>query len=1052
MQNSQSFHIYSASAGSGKTFTLVKEFLKILLSNNNPYKFQQILAVTFTNKAAGEMKERIIENLHQFSKKKPNALLQIIASEINLSDDVIFNRSASILNAILQNYAAFNITTIDSFTYKIIRTFAFDLGLPLNANVELDADRLLSEAVDVVISKIGDEQKLTQTLVNFSLEKLSDDKSWDISIDLKSFAQRILNENDAFNLKKLSNFSFNEFNDLRKTLLSEIKAWEKELKNIGLEGLQIIDNLAVDSSDFYRGQLPKHFKNLANNYNAAGFFDQNTLKKNIEEQLFYAKSKSDAIKNAIDSAIPKLVDFYYRSEELYQKITLNKLIVNSIIPLSVLNYIYKALEEIKLENNILLNAEFNQIISDTVKNEPAPFIYERIGEKFKYYFIDEMQDTSALQWQNLIPLIENAVSTEIEPGDFGKLMLVGDAKQSIYRWRGGKAEQFIALSSDEKSESSNPFFVEKSIENLETNFRSFSNVIEFNNNFFTHISKFLSNSNFKELFITGNSQKSNSKEGGFVAVSFIDKKNSENDDESNDDAYPKKVLEILKNIDPAFSKNEICVLVRTKVQGIAVANYLSENGVEIISSETLLLSKNNKVNFLINLLNFIQNPANEKAKVQLLYFLHKHLNVSLPKHEFLTNLLKLNFSEFFKSLSNYGIDFQVDKFKQNNLYNGVEYAVRQFNLVENSDAFVQFFLEFIFEYLQKKQTSIADFLTYWDTKKDTVTIVAPEAQNAVRIMTIHKAKGLEFPVVIVPYDLKIYPQVNQKVWYNYTFKNANWPFLFNYSKKLKDLNQQGNFLYNQQKEEFELDNFNLLYVAFTRAEEQLYIVAESKQNFNKIEPQSSSDLLFSYVQNLPNFDTENLVFQIGNAKRVLQEKGLQIKQLQQQQNFISSDKENHNITIVPSALLLEKTERVEAVDFGNLFHEIVAQIKTADDIDTVIHQYLFFGKIAQFEAKKLTAQLGELVNHPKLYQYYLHNNTVITERELVNQNKQVLIPDRLIFENKNVTVIDYKTGKQNKTHYNQIESYSEALQNLGYVIQKKLLVYFFNDEILVEEV
>jgi ATP-dependent exoDNAse (exonuclease V) beta subunit len=1051
VQNTQSFHIYSASAGSGKTFTLVKEFLKILLSSNNPYKFQQILAVTFTNKAAGEMKERIIENLHQFSMKKSNALLQIISLEINLSEEIIFNRSSSILSAILQNYAALNITTIDSFTFKIIRTFAFDLGLPLNANVELDADRLLSEAVDVVLSKIGDEPKLTQTLVDFSLEKLGDDKSWDISIDLKSFALRILNENDASNLKKLSNFSVDEFNNLKEKLLSELKNWENEIKNVGHEGLQIIANLPVSINDFYLEQIPKHFKNLATNYNNAGFFDQNTLKKNIEEQKFYAKSKPQNVKNAIESAMPKLLELYFISEEIYQKISLNKLILNSIIPLSVLNYIYKALEEIKIENNILLNAEFNQIISNSIKNEPAPFIYERIGEKFKYYFIDEMQDTSVLQWQNLIPLIENAVSTEMAPGDFGKLMLVGDAKQSIYRWRGGKAEQFIALSSAEKSKSSNPFFVEKSIENLETNYRSFSNIIDFNNNFFTHISSFLSNSNFKELFVTGNSQKPNNKEGGFVEVSFIDKKNTENDDESTDEAYPKKVLEIIKNIDPAFNKNEICVLVRTKSQGEAVANYLSEKGIEIISSETLLLSKNNKVNFLINLLNYIQNPANEKAKVQLLYFLHKHLHISLPKHQFLSTLLKLNFNEFFKSFSNFDIDFQVDKFAQHNLYNGVEYAIQQFKLVENSDAFVQFFLEFIFEYLQKKQTSLADFLTYWETKRDTVTIVVPEAENAVRIMTIHKAKGLEFPIVILPYDLKIYPQFNQKIWYNYTYENANWPFLVDFSKKLKNINQQGNRLYSQQKEEFELDNFNLLYVAYTRAEEQLYVIAEAKKDFKVNEPQSSSDLLFSYLQQSPNFDTKNLVFQLGNAKRVLVEQKNQIKQHQKQQNFISSARENHSITIVPSTSLFMKTERGEAVDFGNLFHEIVAQIKTADDIDSAIHKYLFFGKITHIEAEMLKTRLIQLVNHPKLYQYYLQNNTIITERELVTHNKQVLIPDRLIFENKNVTVIDYKTGKHNKTHYNQIEAYGDALQNLGYVIQKKILVYF-NDEILVEEV
>lgn len=1051
MQNLQSFNVFNASAGSGKTFTLVKEYLKIVLLSNNPFKFQQILAVTFTNKAANEMKMRIIENLHQFSIKKSNTLLQTIVTEINLNEEIIFGKSANILNAILQNYSAFNITTIDSFTFKIIRSFAFDLGLPLNANVELDADRLLNEAVDVLISKIGDHTKLTKTLVDFSLEKLSDDKSWDISFDLKSFAQRILNENDAANLKKSSNFSTDEFETLRKTLLTELKIWEQQIKSIGKEGVAIIENLPVNSNDFYSEQIPKHFKNLANNYNNAKFFDQSALKKNIEAQKFYAKSKSQNVKNAIDGAMPKLLELYFTSQEIYKKITLNKLLLNSIIPLSVLNYIYRALAQIKTENNILLNAEFNQIISDTIKNEPAPFIYERIGEKFKYYFIDEMQDTSVLQWQNLIPLIENAVSTEIEPGDCGKLMLVGDAKQSIYRWRGGKAEQFITLSSKEKSKQSNPFFVEKNIQNLETNYRSFSKIIDFNNNFFTHISSFLTNNNFKALFETGNSQKPNQKIGGFVQVSFIDKNTAADEEENTDEAYPKKVLEIVKNIDTAFNKNEICVLVRTKKQGEAVANYLSENGIEIISSETLLLSKNAKVNFLINLLNYIQNPANDKVKVQLLYFLYQHLQIKWPQHEFLTTFLKLNIQAFFQSFSKFDVDFNTEKFTQKNLYNGIEYAIRQFKLVQDSDAFIQFFLEFIFEYLQKNQTSITDFLTFWETKKDAVNIVAPEAENAVRIMTIHKAKGLEFPVVILPYDLKIYQQIKHKVWYNYTYNGSNWPFLVDYSKKLIEIDNQGVTLYNQQREAFELDNFNLLYVALTRAVEQLYIITESKKTFNTTEPQTSSDLFYSFVQHLPNFNSNNFVYQTGNTTRVLQSQKAQSKQLQKQQNFISSPKENHNITIVPSASLFMKTDRGEAIDFGNLFHEIAALIKTADDIDDVIHRYVFNGKITHFEGEKLKIKLTQLVNHPKLKKYYAQNNLVITERALVTQNKQVLIPDRLVFENKNVFIIDYKTGKTNKEHSNQLIAYGKALQNLGYSIEKKLLVYL-NEEIVVEEV
>jgi len=231
MQQSTSFQVYNASAGSGKTFTLVKEYLKILLSSSNTYKFQQILAVTFTNKAAAEMKERVIENLHTFSNKQKNDMLPVICDEANLTEEIIFKRSHFILNAILQNYSAFSITTIDSFTHKLIRTFAYDLQLPINFEVEMDAVSLLNEAVDVVISKIGEHKELTNLLVSYSIQKLDDDKSWDISKELKDFAKIVLNETNATYLKDLQNVSINEFKTLKEKLQKENKEIENLFKN-----------------------------------------------------------------------------------------------------------------------------------------------------------------------------------------------------------------------------------------------------------------------------------------------------------------------------------------------------------------------------------------------------------------------------------------------------------------------------------------------------------------------------------------------------------------------------------------------------------------------------------------------------------------------------------------------------------------------------------------------------------------------------------------------------------------------------------------------------
>ncbi len=534
MQKSTSFQVYSASAGSGKTFTLVKEYLKILLASGNTYKFQQILAVTFTNKAAGEMKERVIKNLHAFSKAEKNDMLSTICEEINLTEAVIFSRSKAILSAILQNYSAFGIMTIDSFTHKLIRTFAYDLHLPLNFEVEMDAESLLNEAVDVVISKIGSDKKLTDLLVSYSLQKLEDDKAWDISLELKSFAKIILNETDATNLKSLHKISIDEFKVLKDKLQKENKQIEAEFSNLGDEALKIIDDNGLEHNEFSYADLPNHFKKLTKlkYLKADDLKFEGRLNTTIEENknLFTAKCNANS-KQIIENIAPDLKQLYHDSKKLYAekypRYILNNLIVEGLIPLAVLNYINNALQEIKSENNILLNAEFNQLIGNTIKNEPAPFIYERLGEKFRYYFIDEMQDTSQLQWQNLIPLIDHAISSEDELGEQGKLLLVGDAKQSIYRWRGGKSEQFIALSSEEKNKINNPFYVEKGLCSLETNFRSYSEIIDFNNSFFRNSSQYLSNASYRNLFFEGNSQKFNSKTGGYVQLSFVEKNEEE---------------------------------------------------------------------------------------------------------------------------------------------------------------------------------------------------------------------------------------------------------------------------------------------------------------------------------------------------------------------------------------------------------------------------------------------------------------------------------------------------------------------------------------------
>ncbi|WP_298285095.1 UvrD-helicase domain-containing protein [uncultured Lutibacter sp.] len=1056
MQNQTSFQVYNASAGSGKTFTLVKEYLKILLTIENPYKFQQILAVTFTNKAAGEMKERVVENLNAFSKKTTNQMLKVIGVETNLLDDIIFKRSKIILNAILQNYSAFNITTIDSFTHKLIRTFAFDLGIPLNFEVEMDAESLLNEAVDLVISKIGEDQELTNLLVNYSLQKVDEDKAWDVSRELKEFAKIILNENHASHLKLLTNVSVQDFKLLKNKLQKENQKIEHNFKEVAQKAITLIKNNGLEFNEFsYAGELPKHFlklQNLKQQKPEAVKFD-GRLNKTIEENKnLYAAKCNDVSKSSIEAISDQLKDYYFISKQIfetfYNSYVLNSLIIESLIPLAVLNYINNALQELKSENNIMLNAEFNQLISNTIKNEPAPFIYERIGEKFRYYFIDEMQDTSELQWQNIIPLIDNALSSENELGEKGKLLLVGDAKQSIYRWRGGKAEQFINLSSKEIAPTNNPFYVPKKLQNLETNYRSFSEIINFNNKFFQHISQFLSNANYSNLYFNGNNQNTTTNIGGFVQLSFVEKSN---EDEDKELVYPKKVLNIIQNLDASFQKNEVCVLVRKKDQGIAVANYLSENGIEIISSETLLLKNSKKINFLINLLYALENPLAKEYKIKLLYFLYDFLKIKESKHKFFSHFIELPFTQFFEKLEQYQLYFNYNEFVQSPFYESIEYCIRSFKLAIESDSNIQFFLDVVFEFQQKKETSINAFLDYWELKKEKLSIVAPEAKNAVRIMTIHKAKGLEFPVVIFPYDIEIYRQINPKVWYNFNNESTINSVLVNYSNKLNYVGEQGVQLFEKQREELELDNFNLLYVALTRPIEQLYIISE-KQNLTKGEEKLSvtSGFFINYLKKINAWDAAINDYTFGNPKRVTIEVQEENKS-SFQQSFISNSWKNHNISIVANSSLLWDTEQGKAIGYGNLIHEILSKINTKNDIEEVVNTYIFNGTISKNEKVAISLILNNIVNHPKLQMYFEQNNEVYTEQEILSKDQQIIIPDRLVVNNNEVVIIDYKTGNPHKKYHQQLINYKNILEDLNYSIIKKILVYI-NEEIIVEEV
>ena len=1039
-KTSSTFQIYNASAGSGKTFTLVKEYLKVLLTSNDVFSFQKVLAVTFTNKAAGEMKERVLENLSVISEGNSNDLLEHILKETSLDKDIVKERSKKILDAILQNYAAFSITTIDSFTHKIIKNFAYDLGLTLNFEVEMDAVSLLNEAVDLLISKIGTNEELTKLLIDFSLSKIDEDKSWDISIELKDISKILLNENDIKSFRKLNTKTIGDFNALRFKVKKNYTEAQNRLKDIGKECLQIITEAGLEPKNFFKSIIPNFFRDLEIFSSKFDYVKRSeTIQKAVDNEQFYTKTATDFVKSTIEHIIPKLIPLFYESKELYGSLVLNQLVLKSIIPIAVLNNIHQELTHIKEENNIRLNAEFNQLISDHIKDQPTPFIYERIGERFMHYFIDEMQDTSVLQWQNLIPLIDNALAQENS-----SLLLVGDAKQAIYRWRGGKAEQLINLSSEENK----IFHIQKEVKLLETNYRSYSEVIQFNNDFFQYVANFLANKNYADLFLEGNKQLENSKKGGLVSVSFLEK---EEDKELEKIKYPKKVYDTIQELRSEFQLNEICVLVRKKKDGVEVANYLSEKGIDIISSETLLLKNSLKVNFLMNLLTLFKVPSNEEVRFEVAYFLFHHLKIEGDSHRFFEALTKSTFQQFFEELHAYGLIFDLNRFYELAFYEKMEALVRSFKLIDTSDAYVQFFLDVVLEQ-QRKGTNIQEFLEYWNAKKETLSIVSSEESDAVNIMTIHKSKGLEFPVVIFPYDLDIYRQVKPKIWFNDLPNDFSGfkELLIDYTKAISYINKTGEKIYTQQREELELDNFNLLYVALTRAVEQLHIITEKKISKTGENTNYYSGIFISYLKKLNVWKEDTLGYFFGEKERI-SEKEEVIRSNTVQENFISIPWQNHNIVMLSSSSKLWNKEQEKAIKYGNLIHELLSKIKYEKEVKKVLLRSKQQGEITSAQFSEINKLVLNVVCHEKLQEYYKEGTIVYNEREIITKENKIIIPDRLIFKENKVVIIDYKTGVFKKAHITQVNNYAKALEDLGYIVNKKILVYV-NDTVLVEEI
>ena len=1047
------FSIYDASAGSGKTYTLVKEYLKIILVSKKPDAYRNILAITFTNKAVHEMKSRVLESLSQFSKANPSEkalqLMQDISSDTGLSLNSITEKAKSIIKNLIHNYAAFDISTIDKFTHKVIRAFAHDLNLPITFEVSLDTEILLTEAVDAIIAEAGNDEELTKLLVDFTMEKTDDDKSWDISREIMETGKLILNENNREEITHFDKKKITDFIVIKNKLTELTKELETACVDLANDALLLIENNGIDTNSFPYGTFPKHLNffrekdSRANNHRFREFDD--------------IKIKKDAKDKAIiESIIPKLLEILDSIYIKIEKLLFYTAFLKNITPLSLLNTLSNKLTEIQKEQGILSITEFNKLIHDQIQNQPAPFIYERLGEKYKHFFIDEFQDTSEMQWQNLIPLIDNATSSEDLLGERGSLLIVGDPKQSIYRWRGGKAEQFIELSKDV-----NPFNnPEKELFSLKTNWRSYSNIIDFNNQFFGFIANEFAHNDYKDLYKNHSLQEENNKKGGYVNISFLPKtEKADYGEEENPAKVEMYLLATLNRIQKVkangFSYKDIAILTRKKDNGIAIANYLTQQGIPILSSESLLIGSSSEVQCIINVLYYLKNNNDRESKANFLYYIAStreqrsngtKLNdqEKLDIHDFIALGIEQNSeTDFEQWLASFDIHFSFKNTRKKSLYEATESIISKIIPIEKRNAYVQFFLDIVLEQDIKKQAGISDFLLYWDANSGKLSIPSPEGKEAVRIMTIHTSKGLEFPVVIFPFAEEDYSKgPREKIWLNADEEQVGLPkVLVDKNNNVSGYGESAALIYQQKKQEELLDDINILYVAMTRAEEQLYIISGIvSRNKDGILPSNTASFFIKFLEEKNQYDEGKLEYEFGSAEKLSETEESKdeteiIPQLATTLNM-------KNIKIAQRESLMWNTKQQKAIEYGNILHEILSFIKTKDDIDLAITKAIENGLIVSSQKEDVLKTIYEIVNHQDLSLFFSNEHKILNEKTIIQKEGNLVIPDRMVLTKQNeIYLLDYKTGTHQTKYQLQLENYQKAIEKMGFKVTKKALVY-----------
>lgn len=1053
MVNQKNFQVYKASAGSGKTSRMVQEYLILALGNQQPDYFKKILGITFTNKAANELKERIVHTLQSICELSAEEFqhkyfIKPLLEELKINAVELKKRAAATLKIMLHQYSELSIGTIDSFMHRLVRAFSRDLSLPLNFQVELDADLLLNEAIESLIAQVGIDNRITTNLRDFVIERLDDERSFRVEDEIKEMAKQLFSDESIAYVKKLEHITATDFDKAKKYLKSQTAAFEAEVKRLRDAMMEILDKHGLDVEDFAYG-----------NSGIAGFINKCYHKLTTEGMLIPGKRALDAPKLLIWTSakqdqhiaervadarieiLPYLSELLDLLDEPQGKYIVQSMILKQMHALSLLNDLRLILAEIRKESGRVHISEFNKRVLNIVATETVPFIYERLGERYNHILIDEFQDTSVAQWRNLMPLIENAISKGF------KSMIVGDGKQAIYRWRGGYAEQFTALPAMQPL-TDDEIIIERFAQlqfayeqqQLVTNRRSCKDIVEFNNRFFKKLSQETQYSEALHAIYEDIAQETvQDKNGGLVRIEYLPYKPGHRDEFRT--LIFEKTIALIRNliIEQNYEYKDIALLTRGNRDASELAAQLLEQDIPVISSEALLINNSPDVQFLLAWLDITRRQEAQSAVIVILNYLHQKKTLSLG----------LNKTELFKSIANLealvkflqanGFNISAHELTSLTLFEQCHLLCNTFSISTRSNAFVRFFLEHIWLRTIKEGNDAASFLAWWEEKKTNLSIITPSEANAVKIMTIHKSKGLQFPVVIIPFGIETQSKGNL-TWLDATMETdgilpvalAKMNVGLNHTRFAE--------LYQNEVNRKLQDAANLLYVAFTRPEDALYVFTTNGRKDNVWEP-----MLQLIPEEKPKKETE-VVFHIGatqakgrsvNAKAIVQKDSL-FSQLPE----VSSNSWRNRLSLSTDASkIYVLQEGTDAQSNGNLIHAILEEIEHENDLEQVLQAFEDKGMLLKSQKPVVHDYIMQMFAHPSLGKSFQSDAEVKNEQTIIFPDGTVRRPDRVVKIGNEWTVIDFKTGLKRPDHLHQVGDYRNVLTKMTGSEVKAYLVY-----------